>query len=101
MIPLTPGPSIQRWHRSIADYCGAFYLPPLAGHDEIGVPSTALGTSQQPRPIDNRHPRAVLGNQRGDVGLGSVIAALTPYDPHMGRDSLAQGHRRRLAFIAA
>ena len=30
---------------------GAFFLPPLTGHDEIGFPSTALGTSQQPRPL--------------------------------------------------
>ena len=53
-------------------------LSPLSGHDEIGIPSAALGTSQQPRPIDNRHPRAVLNNSRGNVGLVSVIAALAP-----------------------
>ena len=65
-------------------------------------PSTALGASQQPRPINNRHSRAVLSNQRGKVGLGSMIAALAPHDqPLLGRDRLAQGHRRRLAFIAA
>jgi hypothetical protein len=46
MIQLTPGHSIQMWHRTTADDCGAFYLPPLSGHDEIGIPSTALGASQ-------------------------------------------------------
>jgi hypothetical protein len=66
-----------RW--SPAGDGGAFFLPPLAGHDEIGIPNAAFGTAQQPRPIDDRHPRAVLGNQCGWVGLSSVIAALAPH----------------------
>jgi hypothetical protein len=81
---------------------GAFLYRRSPVTTKSASPSTALGTSQQPRLIDNRHSRAVLGNQRGKVGLGSVIAALAPHDqPHLGRDRLAQGHRRRLAFIAA
>ena len=39
---------------------GLSFLPPLAGHDEIGIPNAAFGTAQQPRPIDDRHPRAVM-----------------------------------------
>jgi hypothetical protein len=34
---------------------GFSLLSPLSGHDEIRGPMTAFGTSQQPRPIDNRH----------------------------------------------
>jgi hypothetical protein len=44
----------------------------------------------------------VLNNLRSNFGLVSVIAALAPHDqPHLGRERLTQGHRRRLAFIAA
>jgi hypothetical protein len=75
-------------------------IPPLAGHDEISLSRAAFGTAQQPRLIENRHPLAVLGDLRGNVGLGSVIAALAPHDqPNLGRERLAQGHRRRLAFF--
>jgi hypothetical protein len=50
-------------------------LPSLSGHNEIGIPSTAFRTSQQPRPIDSGHHR-----------VRSMIAALAPYDqPRMGR----------------
>jgi hypothetical protein len=69
---------------------GAISLPPLAGHDEIHIPSAAFGTAQQPRPIDNGHPSAVMRDLGSDVGLGSVVTALAPGDdPNLGRERLA------------
>jgi hypothetical protein len=49
-------------------------------HHEIRIPRAAFGTAQQPRPIDDGHPGAMLCDLGGNVGLGSVIAALAPHD---------------------
>jgi len=48
-------------------------LTPLARHDEIGIPSAALGTAQQSSPVRYGHSGAVLRNLGNDVGLGSFI----------------------------
>ena len=77
-------------------------LPPLPGHDEIGIPGAAFGTSQQPRPIENGHSGAVLRDLDSDIGLGAVIAALAPHnEPDVRRERLTQGHRLRLASPAS
>jgi len=59
-------------------------------HDEICITRTAFRTAQQPRPIRNRHPRAMLRDLDGQIGFGPVITTLAPRDePHVRGERLA------------
>jgi hypothetical protein len=46
----------------------------------ISIPRTTFSTPQQPRPIRNGHPGAVLRDLSGQIGLGPVITAFAPHD---------------------
>ena len=50
------------------------YFAAPADH-EIRIPRAAFLTPQQPRPTEDRHPRAVLHDLNGDVRLGAMAAA--------------------------
>jgi hypothetical protein len=68
-----------------------FFSPLRPAHHELGIPLSAIGTAQQPLPIDDSHPGAMLCDLGGNVGLGSVIAALAPHDePDMRGERLPE-----------
>jgi hypothetical protein len=72
------------------------------GDNEIRIPRAAFGTAQEARPIDNSHSRTVARDQRGNIRIGFVVAALAPHDqPYTSGKSLPQGQRSGLAFPAA
>jgi hypothetical protein len=52
------------------------FLPPLPAHDKIGIPCAAFGTAQEPGPVRNRHPGAVLRLLKRPIGLSPVIGVL-------------------------
>jgi hypothetical protein len=84
--------------------CGGNPLP-FPGYHEIRIPSAAFGTAQQARPIDYRHPGAVLRN------LGSLIHRLKTHfgvrmiavilEDTMGRMNFAKRRGLSLAVAAA
>src|SRR5438067_7325697 len=53
----------------------AWELARRPAHDEIRIPRAAFGTAQQPRPIGNRHPRAVLRDLRRGLIPARAIGA--------------------------
>src|SRR5947207_10966610 len=56
-------------------------LPPRPAHHEIGIPLPAFGTAQQPRPIGNRHPRAVLRDLDSDIDDISAVTVAARSGP--------------------
>ena len=51
----------------------SFSAPPT--HHEIGIPLPAFGTAQEPRPIDDGHPGAMLGSDIGLFGSAPIRPA--------------------------
>ena len=72
----------------------AWELARRPAHDEIRIPRAAFGTAQQPRPIGNRHPRAVLRDLRRGLIPARAIGAPVA-EPNLDRlvvRSLFQQH---------
>jgi hypothetical protein len=70
------------------------------------APLTTKSTSrpsqaEQRSPIDDGGIGAIARDLVGDGGLGPVLTSLAPHDQvHLGRERLAEGHRRGLAVAS-
>jgi len=60
-------------------------VAPLPSHDKIGIPSAAFGTAQEPRPIDDGQPGAVLRDLSGVFELGFFTTVLLSVVTERGR----------------
>jgi hypothetical protein len=87
--------SLKSWKAPLAR-AGLFFLSPLSGHDEIGIPSAAFRTAQTPCQDHHGGCSAVLRGEARHVRFEPMQTRRVPSlaRPVTGPAALAERHRR-------